>query len=209
MENKILSTLGRIAGLGGIALGVVLFLFRGVLEKNFLPQAGLGSEQAFAVILALMILTFGIAGIGVIAWLISRTVGPRAPVPGPALGILAVLVAIVLGSTIYVAAQAKPDIVPPERAKTTTSPLLDARAICGTPHEEVSQEIKGNLEGKAQTLARIGAAEIQGAISTAKKEIEVGTTRSDAERELHYLNYISCVLIIQDSILSTDEKLAL
>ena len=194
MENKILTSLGRIAGLGGIALGVFLLLFRGVLEKEFLPKAGLGSEHAFAIILALMILTFGIAGIGVIAWLLSRTVGPKAPVPGPALGILAVLIAIVLGSTIYVSAQPKPEPppAPAERTKIPTNTLMDdARAMCGTPHEQVSQDMKGNLEGKAQTLARVGSTELQGAISIAKREIEIGTNRSDAERELHYLISLS------------------
>lgn len=84
---------------------------------------------------------------------------------------------------------------------------LDARAVCGTPSEEISQETKGTLEGKAQTLARLGTAELQGAASIVKKEIEVRESRSDAARELHYLNYISCVLIYQDTHLTTDEKL--
>src|ERR1700730_3014531 len=84
---------------------------------------------------------------------------------------------------------------------------LDPRTVCGTPNEEVSQEIKGNLEGKAQTFARIGTAELQGAASKTRHEIEVRETRSDAARELHYLNYISCVIIYQDDHLSTDDKL--
>ncbi len=106
MESKILSSLGKVAGLAGIALGVFLLIFRGVLEKQFLPQAGLTSGQAFAVILSLMILTFGIAAIGVITWLIGRTVGPRAPVPGPTLSILAALIALVLTAAVYVGVRA-------------------------------------------------------------------------------------------------------
>jgi hypothetical protein len=89
----------------------------------------------------------------------------------------------------------------------TMAAALDARTVCGTPNEEVSQETKGNLEGKAQTLARIGTAELQGAVSNVKREIEVRENRGDAARELHYLNYISCVLIYQDDRLSTDDKL--
>jgi hypothetical protein len=109
VESNILRFLGKTAGLGGIALGVFLLLFQGVLQKQFLPQAGLGSAQAFAVILSLMILTFGVAGIGVIAWLISPAKGSKTPVPARAMGILAGLIALVLGAAIYVGAQARPD----------------------------------------------------------------------------------------------------
>jgi hypothetical protein len=112
MESKILTSLGKIAGLAGIALGVVLLVFREVLQKQFLPQAGLGSEQAFAVILSLMILTFGIAGIGVIAWVLGRTVGPKVPASAPALGMLGGLVVIVIVAAVYVGAQARPDTKP-------------------------------------------------------------------------------------------------
>jgi hypothetical protein len=106
MESRILGSLGKVAGLGGIALGVFLILFRGVLEKQFLPQAGVAAEQAFAVILSLMIMTFGIASIGIVAWL--RSGGPKAPVPLPGIGILAALMVLLLGAAIYVGAQAKP-----------------------------------------------------------------------------------------------------
>ena len=117
MESKILSSVGKVAGLGGIALGVFLLIFQGVLEKQFLPQAGLESAQAFAVILSLMILTFGIAGIGVVTWLVGRTVGPEVPVSGAALGILAALVGLIIGAAVYVGAQAKPDPLPSSRVE--------------------------------------------------------------------------------------------
>jgi hypothetical protein len=84
---------------------------------------------------------------------------------------------------------------------------LDAIAICGTANEEMSQELKGNLQGQAQTIAKLGTAELHGAVSSAKKEIEFGKNRSDATRELHYLRHASCMLIILDDKLSTDEKL--
>jgi hypothetical protein len=122
MESKILTSVGKVAGLGGIALGVVLLIFQGVLQKQFLPQAGLGSDQAFAVILSMMILTFGIAGIGVIAWIVGRAVGPKLPASGPALGVLSALVVIVVGAAVFVGARAssdrKPDLVPKVEANT-------------------------------------------------------------------------------------------
>lgn len=107
MEGKLLTSLGKIAGLGGIALGVLLLIFQGVLQKQFLPQAGLTSDQAFAIILSLLILTFGISGIGVIAWLIGRAVGPKAPMSIPAMSTFAGLMALVLGAAVYIGAQAK------------------------------------------------------------------------------------------------------
>ena len=106
METNILRSVGKVAGLGGLALGVFLLIFQGVLQKQFLPQAGLASAQAFAIILSLMILTFGIAGIGMIAWLVSRTIGPKASVPLPAMGTLAALIVVVIGAATYVGAQA-------------------------------------------------------------------------------------------------------
>jgi hypothetical protein len=113
MESRLLSSLGKVAGLAGISFGVFLLLFNSVLQKQFLPQAGLGSAQAFAVILSLMLLTFGIAGIGIIAWLVSRNMRPEAPIPGRSLAILASLIAlvmaVVLGSAVLVGQQAKPD----------------------------------------------------------------------------------------------------
>jgi len=117
MESKMLSSLGKIAGLGGIALGIFLLVFQGVLQKQLLPQAGLRSEEAFAVILSLMILTFGIAAIGVVAWLLGRTVGPKAPVPVPAMSTLAALIALVLGAAVYVGA----------KVDSQTGPKIDAR----------------------------------------------------------------------------------
>lgn len=79
MENRILKTVGTIAGLGGLALGVLLILFQGVLATKFLPDIGLTSEQAYQILLALMLLTFGIAAIGVIAWIIAERGPPGAP----------------------------------------------------------------------------------------------------------------------------------
>src|ERR1041385_1016199 len=107
MEGKLLASLGKIAGLGGIALGVLLLIFQGVLQKQFLPQAGLSSDQAFAIILSLLILTFGISGIGIFGWLVGRTIGPKAPMPTATMSMLAGLFAIVLGAAVYIGAQAK------------------------------------------------------------------------------------------------------
>jgi hypothetical protein len=120
MESKILSSVGKVAGLGGIALGVFLLIFQGVLKEQFLPQAGLGQSQAFAVILSLMILTFGVAGIGVIAWLIGRTVGPKVAVATPAMAILAALIVLVIGAAVLIGARANSDTAPTAKVEANT-----------------------------------------------------------------------------------------
>jgi hypothetical protein len=107
MESKIFGPLGKVAGLAGIALGVVLLVFQGMLQKQFLPQAGLDSAEAFAIILSLMILTFGIGGIGVLAWLISGSQSPHAPISGNTLALLATFMLIIVVAAVFLGWQAK------------------------------------------------------------------------------------------------------
>ena len=66
MERALLETLGRIAGIGGLALGVFLLLFREVIRKNVFPK--LSDEYAYRLIRQFMYLTFGIAILGILAW---------------------------------------------------------------------------------------------------------------------------------------------
>ena len=72
----------------------------------------LGPGRAFGVILALMILTFGIASIGVIAWLIAMSTRPNAPISGQALYLLATLIVFDLALAAYVSAQPNDDPQP-------------------------------------------------------------------------------------------------
>jgi hypothetical protein len=85
---------------------------------------------------------------------------------------------------------------------------LPAEQVCGPPSEQVSTTEKANLDAKAQTLLKIGSGELQGVIERVRNEIMVNPNRSDALREIMYLDHLSCVLIYQDSTLSTDEKLS-
>jgi hypothetical protein len=134
MNVSLLSNLGKIAGLGGIALGVFVLLFNGVLQEKILQQGvGLGQSQAFSMLMCLMTFTFGIAAIGVIAWLIAQTIGPERPVPGTALFILAALMVVVIGAVIYESKQA--DSAPsPATAKveppTETSTITANYLVC-------------------------------------------------------------------------------
>ena len=66
MDAKLLETVGRIAGIGGLALGVFLLLFRDVIRKNIFPT--LSDQNAYRLIRQFMYLTFGIAVLGIVAW---------------------------------------------------------------------------------------------------------------------------------------------
>lgn len=70
MEPDLLGTLGRIAGIGGIALGVFLLLFRDVIRQKIFPQ--LTKKQSYRILLTFMILTWSVAIAGIVAWMVSR-----------------------------------------------------------------------------------------------------------------------------------------
>jgi hypothetical protein len=104
METKLLSSLGKAAGIGGISLGVIFLLFSDVLQQKF---AVIGAAQAYALIQSLMTFTFGISGIGIISGLISLSVKRGQSMPWP-LGTLASLFVIVILASIYIGTRPVP-----------------------------------------------------------------------------------------------------
>src|SRR5689334_18534658 len=66
MEIQLLQAVGKIAGIGGLALGVFVLLFEEVIRKNIFPM--LSDEHASGLIRQFMYLTFGIAVFGIAAW---------------------------------------------------------------------------------------------------------------------------------------------
>jgi len=66
MESTLLESLGQIAGIGGIALGVFLLLFRKLLETIVVP--GLTKVHWFKVIITFMVLVWSVAIIGIGSW---------------------------------------------------------------------------------------------------------------------------------------------
>jgi hypothetical protein len=71
MDSQLLLQVGRVAGLGGVALGVLLIVFREVLRKNIFPQ--LPKTHAYKILRLIVILTFGIAALGISAWVYVET----------------------------------------------------------------------------------------------------------------------------------------
>ena len=87
MEPHLLKELGQIAGIGGIAVGTFLLLFRDVIRKKIFPRLTQG--QAFRVILVFMILTWSVALAGVAAWWVSSSKATAPPPEGKLLTVAA------------------------------------------------------------------------------------------------------------------------
>jgi hypothetical protein len=66
-----LASLGKVAGLGGIAIGVVVLLVRPVIDRT----AGVPAAQRAPLLRFLAMGAFGIGALGIVAWLVSGVSG--------------------------------------------------------------------------------------------------------------------------------------
>ena len=82
MEDEVLKTVGQIAGIGGLALGVFLLLFRDIVRKSIFPQ--LTKQDAYRLLRLISVLVFlvAIAGLGAWAWGARESGGDRISGPG-------------------------------------------------------------------------------------------------------------------------------
>ena len=91
MEIQLLQAVGKIAGIGGLALGVFVLLFEEVIRKNIFPM--LSDDHASGLIRQFMYLTFGVAVFGIAAWTFvalktpSASAAPVRPVHSGAIGL--------------------------------------------------------------------------------------------------------------------------
>lgn len=69
MESGILKIVGQIAGIGGLALGVLLIIFRDVLRQKIFPT--FTREHGYRIIRLIIVFTFLIAVLGIIAWFLQ------------------------------------------------------------------------------------------------------------------------------------------
>jgi len=75
MAPEVLKTVGQIAGIGGLALGILLLLYRDVIRLKVFPK--LTQDQAFAVIVVLLVLVWSVAISGLGAWVWVTTMERR------------------------------------------------------------------------------------------------------------------------------------
>jgi hypothetical protein len=145
MDGKLLSAVGKVAGLAGVALGVFFLLFRQVIEQQVTSHAQLNASQAFAIIMSFMILTFGIAALGFFAWLVAPTAPDAPPVPTSTLALLSALLTLVIIVAAFVG-NARPDPVPvpPIVPGPTPTPVPPAPAPTPRPQPVAKKICFGN-----------------------------------------------------------------
>ena len=68
-----IESFGQIAGIGGIGLGVLLFIFRDIVRKKIF--ANLTKEQSFRLLRLITVLTWSIAALGIVAWVWGGSIG--------------------------------------------------------------------------------------------------------------------------------------
>lgn len=76
MDVTLFKTVGQIAGIGGIALVVLLLLYREIIRKQIFPQ--LTKDQGYRLIRLIAVLVFliSLAGLGSGVWVEQRPVPP-------------------------------------------------------------------------------------------------------------------------------------
>lgn len=92
MDYDLFKIVGVVAGIGGIALASVVYIFREVIRKEIFPR--LTKDQAYKLLNRIIILTFVIGVLGIIAYLVvvrlnrentvNKTInGSQTPTPTP------------------------------------------------------------------------------------------------------------------------------
>lgn len=68
VEVEVLATVGKIAGIGGIALGVMLLLFRELIRKSIFPTLKKADAHRLLRLIVVLVWSVAIAGIGAWVW---------------------------------------------------------------------------------------------------------------------------------------------
>jgi hypothetical protein len=66
MDADVLKIVGQVAGIGGLALGVFLLLFRDIIRKNIFPK--LPSVEAYRLLRLITGAVWSVAIVGIAAW---------------------------------------------------------------------------------------------------------------------------------------------
>jgi hypothetical protein len=77
MDAQTLRILGSIAGLAGLAVGMILLLYREIVRKNIFPQ--LTRADAYRLLRTIAILAWSVAMFGILCWVWSENILHRNP----------------------------------------------------------------------------------------------------------------------------------
>lgn len=69
---EILEMAGKVAGLGGLVVGVFLLIFREVIRKEIF--SGMTKEQSYKIVRLMLVLTWSVAVIGMLLWAVNSYV---------------------------------------------------------------------------------------------------------------------------------------
>lgn len=72
MDAQLLRILGSIAGLAGVAVGMILLLYREIVRKNIFPQLTRG--DAYRLLRTIAILAWSVAMFGIACWVWSERI---------------------------------------------------------------------------------------------------------------------------------------
>jgi hypothetical protein len=81
MDAELLKILGQVAGIGGVAIGVFLLIFRDVVRRQIFGR--LNKDQTYRLFRLILILTWSIAVLGIGAWMYANRVAARGSIPSP------------------------------------------------------------------------------------------------------------------------------
>jgi hypothetical protein len=71
MDADLLKIVGEAAGIGGLALGVLLLLFRDVIRKNIFPK--LPPAEAYRLLRLITVAVWSVAIVGIAAWVYTSS----------------------------------------------------------------------------------------------------------------------------------------
>ena len=72
MDTELLQTVGQVAGIGGLAIGVLLLVFRQIIAKSIFPTLKKDDAYRLLRLISVLVLAVAIAGIGAWVWVETR-----------------------------------------------------------------------------------------------------------------------------------------
>jgi hypothetical protein len=89
-----------------------------------------------------------------------------------------------------------------------TSAASAQSSVCGDPPPVANESLEGEIKGKAQLVTKfLGDAELAGKIKSSRSEIFSKYPNAEQSRANAYFEYQVCVLLMNDTQMSTKEKL--
>jgi len=80
MDADIIKTVSQTAGIGGVALGIYLLLFRDIIRKQIFPE--LSKQHAFRLLRLIAVLVWSVAVLGMGAWMWTMTLPTNGTIDG-------------------------------------------------------------------------------------------------------------------------------